>query len=369
VRPERAEAASELDDSAWRVLLEVARREGVAGLVFRAMALDQAAASVPEEVRLSLRNTALTQAALNAREESVLGEVLDAMRARSVQPVLMRGLALVDTIYDGDGSLRGQVDHDLLVRPGQERDARAALESAGFRATPFDGPYIRGASLVDLHVDPYGRGRIPSRSVMVRADSEALMDRAVFLEIAGNTVRVPAPEDRLLLLSAHAVKHSFDRLIRLVDLAECWRTGGFDPEILATRAAGEGSTDLLYYALTAARHRLGVGVPVRYLRRLRPQRHRVVDRAVARYLAGSHVPNLAELILLTRIRGGFRKMQALWEMFWPAQEVGRARSHGRIHAAVMLPVRAVRTVGKALSGLLFLIPGNTRGRSRMRKPV
>ena len=38
---------------------------------------------------------------------------------------------------------------------------------------------------------------------------------------------VLSPEDRLLALSAHVVKHSFDRLMRLVDVAECWRLGGF----------------------------------------------------------------------------------------------------------------------------------------------
>lgn len=329
-RPRTLAGGARLRASDWARLVVRARSEGVAGLIHNAVHTDPAA-EAPSSARKALRATAMAQAAVAAREERVLAEVLDALAARSVRPVLLRGLGLVASLYQ-DGSQRAQVDHDLLVRPFQRDSARAALRELGFRASPGGGgPYLREASVIDLHTDPYDRERAPYRTRLVRACADAVHDGARWAEVAGRPVQTPCPADRLLTVSAHLVKHSFDRLIRLVDVAECWRAGGFDPEDLLRRARGEGTAEALYYASAAAFVLLDAEIPLGWLAHAHPTRRPIVERGFRRVLAGRPAPFFEELLALSRLGGLLPRAHAIWQMLWPAELQSRARA---------LPVRS-----------------------------
>lgn len=306
------------------MLADAALREGVAGLVHQGMGTVPDRYGAPERIFEAMRQCAMAQDEANARAEDVLDEVYGAMAARSIRPVLLRSLGLITSVY-GDRSLRGHRDHALLVHPEDSTGAMEALDDAGFEPPRTGGSFRRGVSLVDLHIDPYGRTRIPDRSLILRADTAAVIDRAVPCTITGREVLIPSPADRMLLLGVHAVKHSFDRLIRLVDVAECWRAGGFDLETLAERGREEGSADFLYYSLTAACRRLGAPIPGEFLERIRPGRRRFVDSAVQRYIAGNRVNYLPEWLLLYQVKGVGNKARTLWELLSPREEISRIR--------------------------------------------
>jgi len=356
LRPARLEAEHALETGEWRRLLHVARRQGVAGLIHRRVAQDKDSAGAPDDVRQGLRETALAQAAASARAEADLTEVIDAFHAAGIEPVLMRGLSLVAEIYE-DGSLRAQIDHDLLVAPAEREAAQAALTALGFEsASGAGGPYRRGAAMVDLHTDPYGRERVASRSSVIRASTARLRERSVRSGVAGRAVLVPCAEDRILLLAAHAAKHSFDKLIRLVDLAECWNAGGFRPEDLERRARLEGTADALFYALAAARRRVGAEIPESFIGGLRPAPRPAVDRAFARILDGLPSPFFAEWLLLAQLRGLRPRVRAAAQMLWPREMRERARSRGRIFLATWVPLRAITILGRlAADGATRLI--------------
>ncbi len=83
---------------------------------------------------------------------------------------------------------------------------------------------------------------------------EAIFERGGAGTVAGAPAEIPSPEDEFLMLAIHAVKHSFDRLIRIADLAHalalngraiCWET-------LRRRAEASRTTRLLAWALQAA---------------------------------------------------------------------------------------------------------------------
>jgi len=335
----------------WLCLLHSARREGVAGLVYRASGRDPLGMNAPAGARATLRQTMLAQAAVWLREEAVLGEVLDALASCRIRPVLLRGLALVTDLY-GDGSLRPQVDHDLLVGPEEMKKARDALLSIGFRSSPGGaGPLLRGSSVIDLHSDPYDRERVPSRAMVIHAAASGVRARAVKRHVAGREVDFPCPEDRLLLLAAHLVKHAFDRLIRLVDVAECWRAGGFEPRELVRQAHSEGTADALFYALAAARTRLGAEVSTQLLERLAPGRRPVVDRAFGRVLAGRPSPYFGEWLLLAQLPGLRAQMRAAGEMLQPKEIRERSRSRGSSWGT-LLPLRIARLAARGAIGLV-----------------
>jgi hypothetical protein len=253
----------------------------------------------------------------------------------------------------GDGSLRPQVDHDILVAPEELRDARSAIVSLGFRPAPGGaGPYLRGPSVIDLHADPYDRERVPSRGLVIRADAAGFIARSIPARVVGRTVRVPSAVDRVLHLAAHTVKHSFDRLIRLVDLAECWRVGGFDTHELIARARGEGTAEALFYALAVARSRLDAEIPILVLEWLDPGRRPAVDRAFRRILSGRPAPHFSERLLLAQLPGFRERAVAAREMLWPAELLDRTESRGWWRRAA-LPVRLVGLAARGAAGQLF----------------
>jgi len=348
--PARVGERAVLGDEEWRRLLRIARGNGVAGLLHRAAGADPAFETAPEDVLVGFRSAALAQSAASARAESDLSDVVRALQASGIEPVLMRGLELVSRIYR-DGSLRAQIDHDILVGEEEHHAARKILIALGFcPASAAAGPYRRGAALVDLHSDPYGRERVASRGLVNCADVSGFRARCARTRVAGISLLVPSAEDRILLLAAHAAKHSFDKLIRLVDLAECWRAGGFDTSEIEKRARREGTTDVLYYALTAARQLVGAEIPESFTERLRAVRRPWTDRVFARVLQARASDHFAECLLLEQLPGARARLVAVIQMIWPREIRERARARGKLFLAIWYPRRALEIVARVSAG-------------------
>jgi len=350
VEPVPAPLAAVLDQDGWERLAGAAEREGVAGLVHRALHHDPCAVLVPSAVRLRMQDVARTQAAAHAWEEAALGEVLDAFHARDLAPVVLRGHGLIASLYGSDGSLRPQLDHDLLVPKPDVHEARRALRSMGFDTDgPLGDVFHRGTTTVDLHSDPYDRARVRSRGKVIRADAAAVVERAVPLTLAGRTVLQPCPADRVLLLCAHLVKHSFDRLIRMVDVAECCRRLRLDADALADQARAEGTADALYYGLAASAARAAAPAE-RLLARLSPRRRPRVERAFAEVLAGRPSPFFAERLLLSQLDGWPERLAAVKELFWTPEQRARLRFGSTSGRLVAVPERVVTLARRALAG-------------------
>jgi len=210
-------------------------------------------------LRSALRRRSQRYAAATLSQALALAEVLEALERASVPVVVMRGVRSVEAIY-GDPALRPFEDHDLLVPPAEHRAARAALLRLQFEEHSW-GLFRRGGVLIDLHVDPMGAHRRPSRQALFPIDVPALFGRATSGLVAGARSLILEAEDELLLLAVHLVKHSFDRLVRIADVAyfvEAKRAT-LDWDILHRRAASCGVSRLLEWGL-ASTGALGVEV-------------------------------------------------------------------------------------------------------------
>jgi hypothetical protein len=351
VEPATTAAALRLDQDDWERLAATAGREGVAGLVHRALEGDPAGALVPKRVRAALRQIAREQAAAHAWQEAALAEVLDAFARGGLSPVLLRGHALVASLYRNDGSLRPQLDHDLLVPRRAMTDARKALRRLGFEhGVESPDVFHRDDVTVDLHHDPYDRSRVPSRGRIIRADARGVLRRAVETRVAGRPALQPGPCDRVLLLSTHLIKHSFDRLIRMVDIAECWRQTPPDAAEVEALARREGTADAVYYALTATRARLDAPIPRGLLARLEPPRRRWVDGAFAEVLRGG-APGafFAERLLLSQLGTWRERLTAVGEMLWTPEHRSATASASAPRRLVAGPERVVTVARRALT--------------------
>jgi len=203
-------------------------------------------------LRSSLRRRSQRFAAAALSQALALAEILEALDRASIAVVVMRGLRTLEAVY-GDAALRPFEDHDLLVLPRDRDAARVALLRLGYEEQAW-GLFRRGGVIVDLHIDPLGAHRRPSRQALFPMDVQSLLDRAAPGLVAGALSFLLEPEDDLLLLAVHLVKHSFDRLVRVADVAHFvyQKRAALDWERLFHRARECGAVRILGWAMQAA---------------------------------------------------------------------------------------------------------------------
>lgn len=205
------------------------------------------------------------------RRETASAGVLEALGALGAPPVLLKGAALVASSVVPSGA-RPMFDVDVLVEPGRLDAARALLFHSDFEpilATPASARahlhsegFRRADGLAfDLHsaafASQHGSG----------AD-EPLFRRARAGAFAGAAVRVPAPEDHLLLVCWHglhwsdapAIHWAADALLLLRQAGERFDWDAFADEAVRRRLAVPAARALRFLSAE-----LGASVPPRVL--------------------------------------------------------------------------------------------------------
>jgi hypothetical protein len=252
----------------WKSLYELAERHGVQPLLYQA--LQSVADAVPAEAmnRLKRSNDAnLHKTLLLSRE---LIRIVEHLSTLGLEVIPYKGLALAETLY-GDISMRPSGDIDLLIHaqdlprireavcelgytphaPLSESEERAYLKS-GYECA-FDGE--AGPNLLEV------QWAIQPRFYAVDFDMTGLFDRAVTITVAGRTMKTPSYADLLLVLSVHAAKHMWGRLIWLCDIERLLQLPGLDWVWIGSQARGLGIARILRITMLAANRMLGIAVP------------------------------------------------------------------------------------------------------------
>lgn len=232
---------------------------------------------VPDDVRSRLE---LAVFAARARWRSyvhLLGPVLWAWKDEEIPVLALKGAALQATVFPVGSRLLNDVD--LFVPPERIEDAHRVLVAAGFRRHHPEGgilgepawTYLRSeegglaALTVDLH-----RRLVPGRAAgpLDGTDCAAAGADAMFGDVP---IRVPSPEDSVVLAGVHIAKDMAVKALAPADLAAVYRGGGgypgVDPERLVARAGEAGAEGATGLALRWARA-AGAAVPDGLIARL-----------------------------------------------------------------------------------------------------
>lgn len=198
---------------------------------------------------------------------SELVRIADAFQSGSVPLIVLKGLALAETIYE-DVALRPIADIDLLVRVSDLDRARLLLRELGYESpfkgsleSPGDGESADEAYHQTLHHPEKGipvelhwhitREGHPKRiSLTDTAFIEGLWERAQPEHLGDADVLVLSPPDTIDHLCVHFMKHRFGAggaagftsqfaLIQLSDILRCLRRFG-DVLDFEDLLAGEG---------------------------------------------------------------------------------------------------------------------------------
>jgi len=252
----------------WKILFDLADRHGVQPL------LSQALLSVPGLIP-SEQTSALKQAfQANLHKSLLLSRelirIVDRLSGMGIEVMPYKGLAVAETIY-GDIALRQSGDLDLMIRAGDLPRIREAVRELGY--TPhaslsraeeraylksgyefaFDG--AAGPNLLEL------QWAIQPSFYAVDFDMDGLFQRAVMATVAGCPMKTPCMDDLFVVLSLHAAKHVWGRLIWLCDLARVMHQPKLNWNQIASHATELGVARILRVTLALASRLLDTPIP------------------------------------------------------------------------------------------------------------
>jgi len=196
--------------------------------------------------------------------------VLDHLSALNIEALPYKGVALAESVY-GDIALRQPGDIDLLVRAKDFLRIKAAAAGLGYTPHMPLTPAEERAYLISGYEcafdSPAGRNllevqwALQPRFYAVDLDMEDLFNRAITIMVAGRQMKTLSPEDLLLVLSIHAAKHGWERLIWLCDIAQIAKQPGLNWEWIVDQAKRLGVLRILHITLLLANWWLGLQVP------------------------------------------------------------------------------------------------------------
>lgn len=252
----------------WKHLFDLADQHGVLPLLHQALSAHVDA--VPADAMNALHQafqTNLHKSLLLSRE---LIRILDRLSTADIEVIPYKGPALAEAAY-GDIALRQSGDIDLLIRPQDlprvrervaqlgytphlhfsETEERAYLKS-GYEYA-FDG--AAGPNLLEV------QWAIQPRFYAVDFDVAGLFHRARTATVAGQPMKTLAHEDLFVVLSLHAAKHVWGKLVWLCDIARIMKTATLDWDRIASLAQDLGVVRILRVTVLMANALLGMATP------------------------------------------------------------------------------------------------------------
>ena len=119
-------------DIKWAYFFERAKSEGVLSLVYENLSkIDNTQLSVPADIWERLKNSYYTTAGRNILICQKLNTILTAFNQAGVKVILLKGIALIHTIYPNT-ALRPMHDIDILIKKEDLIKANEVLNSLGY---------------------------------------------------------------------------------------------------------------------------------------------------------------------------------------------------------------------------------------------
>ena len=252
----------------WQTLLDSADQHGVTFLLHQA--LSELGESLPahDMHRLQQRyRTNVHRTMFFARE---LIRIFDCLDPLGVDVMPYKGVILAETIY-GSMAVRQSGDIDLFIRARDFSRIREAIQGLGYTSHLALSPreehaYLRSGYECNFD-SPDGRNllelqwALQPRFYAVDMDMEGLFQRSVPVTVAGRNMRTLSPEDSIVVLSLHAAKHAWGRLIWLCDIARLLGQPNLNWNWITQQASAMGIVRILNVTVLLANQLLGAPIP------------------------------------------------------------------------------------------------------------
>jgi hypothetical protein len=277
----------------WEAVLGLADQQGTSSLLHRNFSHLGDVVPSPVLAALGQRYERNVHRSLFLARELI--RILNCLDALGIPVIPYKGVVLSE-VYYGDMALRQTGDMDLFVGKHDVARIKGAVRDLGYTLRvpiPADAEEDYIASGYECSFDsPAGRSllevqwALQPRFFAVDFDMDKLFERAVNVSIAGRSVKTPSAEDLLLVLSVHAAKHVWGRLIWLCDIAQILKRENLNWDWVLDRARELGIERILRITLLLANCLLATAIPAAI-------EESILEDRAARALADQIAMNLA----------------------------------------------------------------------------
>ena len=264
----------------WEELLFEVDKQGVKLILSDHLRRQGLSEFVPDAILEGLRAANLLTTASNVRILHHAGGILKAFKKQNLNVIGLKGLYLVESIYQHIGS-RNIGDLDLLIRKKDLQRALHIMQKLGYKlSTWYD---VKAPNKDIKHVPPMFKTSAPpvelhwtilEEDEPFTIDTKGLWERALPATIAGVDMLALSPEDLILHLCLHLTyQHHFNIGLRsLVDVATVLHhfNGQVDWQKLADIAQGWGATRVLWLSMILVGDILGIDLPSNLLMQIEP---------------------------------------------------------------------------------------------------
>jgi hypothetical protein len=200
----------------WSYFSNLANEHGVAALVWYNLEKHQLHSGIPEDVAYLLKCTLMMSLGRNTFNTESMGEVLRLLNAENIKVVILKGLALENSVYGSQG-LRQMSDVDILINRDECLKARKILIRNGYESLPVKSFFhkrilayygkhlpslIKNGTSVEIHHELFGLRNIEM--------TKMLHDSSYMVEIKGEKTWFPQSQIFFLYLVRHLWMHEMN---------------------------------------------------------------------------------------------------------------------------------------------------------------
>ena len=352
----------------WDYVLQMSKSHGLTPLLYYHLHQIKYDHQIPQSIMDQLHDIYYGNLARNIPLSYELDKILNVFEKKGIPIVVLRGLPLAQTIYKNI-ALRVTADIDLLVQKKDLSRVAKTLLELKFRPSPWglitkeysaelcfakrsvsEGKYL-GSVVIDVHQEITSSIRLKE---IIKTDTERVITRARPVRIKDVNMLVMVPEDLVLHLT---LRHCFQRLIRLCDIAEVikLKKDELNWQSLLQKAKENRLSIIMYYTLYYARQLLEAPVPEHVLKELTPNwcRKKLLDNLLSRAIYPVNSGNLSrgrkyflQILMSDRLIDVFL---VLWKVMFPSPEwlvyyYGKPRSK-RLYFSHLLNLFLILSIG------------------------
>jgi hypothetical protein len=209
----------------WGYMRETAIQHGIIPLLYKRLK-GEMADLVPSDELTTLRTLFLANAIRNIRMTQQLLKLLDLLANSSVEAMPFKGPVLAVQAY-GDLSMRSFRDLDILIHANDLGRVYQILTDQGYVLTDpsqmnaqkilriikqKDLQFAFHENILEVH------WKIIERTFAVPLDMDQIWDRSLPFFINDQKIKTLSPEDMVIVLCFHGIKHAWQSLNWLADL-------------------------------------------------------------------------------------------------------------------------------------------------------
>jgi hypothetical protein len=228
----------------WVYFGKLANAHGVAALVWHNIEKHNISDTIPDAITSFLRGALMRSLSRNAFHTESIGEVLRILNGENIKTIILKGMALENSVY-GNSGLRQMSDVDILIQRNECLKVRKILMQNGFESLPIKSVFhkfiltnigkhlpslIKKGASVEIHHELFG-GK--SRGL-----TQKFYESSYEIGIKGEKAWIAEPRILFLYLVKHLSHHEMNNESQLrlytdlVVLIEKYGEEILNPELL-----------------------------------------------------------------------------------------------------------------------------------------